>query len=167
MPQYVTKPLKKFNHKLQKRQHQPYPSNQIIYGANNHYSTPQSTALLLDKKVKNFIQQVCGKFLFLGRVADSTLLCPIGAITSQLKTPTEDTMIQTQQLLDYIVTQEESVLTFKASDMKLAAHSDASYLSEPKACSRAGGPFFLSSDSTIPQNNGAVLSISYIIKHVM
>ena len=76
-------------------------------------------------------------------------------------------MRQTQQLLDYIETQEEAVLTFKASDMKLAAHSDASYLSEPKASSRAGGPFFLSSDYTIPQNSGAVLNISRILKHVI
>ena len=59
------------------------------------------------------------------------------------------------------------MITFNASDMKLATHSDASYLSEPKACSRAGGHFFLSNDSTIPQNNRAVLNISHIIKHVM
>jgi hypothetical protein len=51
--------------------------------------------------------------------------------------------------------------------MKLAAHSDASYLSEPKAQNLAGGHFFLSSDSIIPHNNGAVLNIAHIIKHVM
>ena len=51
--------------------------------------------------------------------------------------------------------------------MKLAAHSDASYLSEPKARSRAGGHFFLSSETTISANNGAVLNIANIIKHVM
>ena len=51
--------------------------------------------------------------------------------------------------------------------MELAAHSDASYVSETNAQSRDGGHFFLSSDSTIPQNNGAVLNISHIIKHVV
>jgi hypothetical protein len=51
--------------------------------------------------------------------------------------------------------------------MILAIHSDASYLSEPKAQSRAGGHFFLSSDTTIPANNGAILNIAHIIKHVM
>ena len=51
--------------------------------------------------------------------------------------------------------------------MKLTVHSNASYLSKPKARSQAGGHFFLSSDSTIPQNNGAVLNIAHIIKHVM
>ena len=51
--------------------------------------------------------------------------------------------------------------------MKLAAHSDASYLSEPKARSRAGGHLPPSSDSTIPQKNGSVFNIDHIIKHVM
>ena len=51
--------------------------------------------------------------------------------------------------------------------MKLAAHSDASYLSEPKARSRAGGIPPLSSDSTAPHNNGAIINIAHIIKHVM
>ena len=51
--------------------------------------------------------------------------------------------------------------------MKLAVHSNASYLSKPKARSRAGGHFFLSSDSTIPPNNGAILNVEHIIRHVM
>ena len=76
-------------------------------------------------------------------------------------------MRHTQQLLDYLATQEEAVLTYNASEMILAAHSDASYLSEPKARSRAGGHFFLSNNSAIPSNNGAVLNIAHIIKHVM
>ena len=59
------------------------------------------------------------------------------------------------------------MLIFNASDMKFTTHSDASYLSEPKARSRAWGHFFISSDSTIPQNSGAVLNIAHMIKHVM
>ena len=51
-------------------------------------------------------------------------------------------MRQTKQLLDYIATQEESIITYNASDMKLVAHSNATYLSEPIARSRAGGHFF-------------------------
>ena len=58
-------------------------------------------------------------------------------------------------------------MTYNASDMKLAVHSDASYLSEPKARSRAGGHFFLSNEGTVPGNNVAVLNIAHIIKHVM
>ena len=56
--------------------------------------------------------------------------------------------------LDYIATQEDAVITYTRSDMKLAVHSDASYLSEPRARIRAGGHFFLSNKATIPQSNG-------------
>ena len=127
----------------------------------------ESTAPLLDKKGKKFIQQVCGKLLFLGRAVNSTLLCPISAIASQSAKPTQDTMNHTLQLLDYLATQEVSVITYHASDMILAAHSDASYLSEPQARSCAGSHFFLSSNANIPPNNGAILNIAHIIKHVM
>ena len=71
------------------------------------------------------------------------------------------------QFLNYVATQEEAVLTFNASNMILAVHSDTSYLSEPKAQSRAGGHFFLSNDTNLPPNNGAVLNIAHIIRHVM
>jgi hypothetical protein len=73
----------------------------------------------------------------------------------------------THHLFDYLGTQEEAVLTYNTSDMVLAAHSNASYLRKPNARIRAGGHFFLSSNSTIPQNNRAVLNIVHIIKHVI
>jgi hypothetical protein len=71
------------------------------------------------------------------------------------------------QFLDYAATQDDAILTYKASDMILAIHSDASYLSEPKARSQAGGHMFMAGDDEIPINNGAVLNISQIIKSVM
>jgi len=51
--------------------------------------------------------------------------------------------------------------------MKLAAHGDVSYLSEPKARGRAGGHFFLSNGAVIPPNNGVIINIAHIIKHIM
>jgi hypothetical protein len=51
--------------------------------------------------------------------------------------------------------------------MKLAIHSNASYLSEPKACSRDGGHMFMAGMEEIPINNGEVLNILQIIKAVM
>jgi hypothetical protein len=98
---------------------------------------------------------------------DSTLLTPISAIALQSAQPTTETMKQTQQLLDYLVAQDEAVLTYSASKMILTMHSDASYLSEPKAQSQAGGHFVLSDTSSNPPNNGAILIIAHIIKNVM
>ncbi len=51
--------------------------------------------------------------------------------------------------------------------MILAMHSNASYLSKPKAHSRAGGHFFLSSNTQLPANNSAILNIAHIIKNIM
>ena len=88
MPGYAGKALKQFGHTLQKKQDQPYPSTPIKYEAKKQYATQQSTAPLLDKNGKKYIQKVCGKFLFLRRVVDSTLMCPISAIASQSSQPT-------------------------------------------------------------------------------
>ena len=51
--------------------------------------------------------------------------------------------------------------------MELAVHSDASYLSKPKARSRAGGHSFLSNEAVKPKNNGAILNITHIIEHII
>ena len=81
--------------------------------------------------------------------------------------PTHQRHTRTHASLDYVATQEDAVLTYNKSDMILAVHRDASYLSEPKARSRADGHFFLSTNAEIPPNNGAILNIAHIIKHVM
>jgi hypothetical protein len=49
----------------------------------------------------------------------------------------------------------------------LAIHSDASYLSKPKAQSRASGHFFLSENDQDPRDNGSVHTVAKIIKAVM
>jgi hypothetical protein len=66
MPNYVQKALKQFQHKVGKLQHAPYQSTPIQYGTKKQYATQESEMPLLDNKAKRFIQQVCGKFLFLG-----------------------------------------------------------------------------------------------------
>jgi hypothetical protein len=107
MPNYEQKALKQFQHKAGKLRHAPYQSTLIQYGTKKQYATQELEVPLLDDKAKRFIQQVCGKFLFLGRAVDSTILCPISAIALQSSKPTEDIMQQTLQLLDYLATQED------------------------------------------------------------
>ena len=99
MPNYVTKALRQFKHKARGKQHLPYPSVPSKYGVKKQYATQASTAPLMNKKGKSFIQKVCGKFLFLGRAVASTLLCTVSAIASQYSAPTEDTMKQTLQTM--------------------------------------------------------------------
>ena len=95
------------------------------------------------------------------------MLAALGSIATQQANPTQLTLTKTRQLLDYAATHPDAIVTYRASDMVLAGHSDASYLSESKARSRAGGHFFLASNSPYPDNNGAVLTVAKIIKAVM
>jgi hypothetical protein len=108
-----------------------------------------------------------GVFLFLARAVNSTMLTPLSALASEQATPTEQTMQNCLQFLDYAALQEEAIVPYRASNMKLAIPSNASYLSKPKACSRARGHMFMAGTEEIPINNGAVLNISQIIKTVM
>jgi hypothetical protein len=80
---------------------------------------------------------------------------------------TERTMEKCKQFLDYASTQEDAVIMYRKSNMVLAIHSDASYLSEPRARSRAGGHFFLSENDQVPRDNGSVHTVAKIIKAVM
>ena len=95
------------------------------------------------------------------------MLPALGSIATQQANPTKNTMKNVKHFLDYAASHPDAIITYRASDIVLAAHSDASYLSESKARSRAGGHFFMSNDDAIPSNNGAVLTVSQIIKAVM
>jgi hypothetical protein len=168
MPEYVTNPLKRFQHPPPPvRQDQPHPHIAKLYGAKEQHANPINDSPPLDKAGKKFIQEVTGVFFFLARAVNLTMLTPLSALASEQATPTKQTMEKCLQILDYAASQEEAIITYSASDMKLAIHSDASYLSKPKACSRAGGHMFMAGTEEIPINNGAVLNILHIIKTVM
>jgi hypothetical protein len=51
--------------------------------------------------------------------------------------------------------------------MILAVHTDASYLSEQGSKSRAAGHFYLINTNDEDFNNGALLTLTSVIKHVM
>ncbi len=108
-----------------------------------------------------------GVLLYYGRAVDSTILIRLSSLAVAHSKPTAQTLFLLKWLLDYAATNPDAILTYKKSDMVLAVHSDASYLSEPMAQSRVGGHFFCSSNVDSPPDNGAVLNISKILKAVM
>ncbi len=146
-----------------KQQDQPYLHVKPNYGAHTQYAQGEDISPALDKVGKKFIQEVCGVFLFLARAVDGGLLPALSSLTSQQENPTEKTMELSKKFLDFMATQEEAILTYRASKMVLAIHSDGLCLSEPKTHSQAGGHMFMASNKEIPFNNGAVLNISQII----
>ena len=58
-------------------------------------------------------------------------------------------------------------MTYHASNMILAVHSDAGYCNKTNSRSQAGGHFSLSNNVDNPPNNGAILTIVTTIKAVM
>jgi hypothetical protein len=71
------------------------------------------------------------------------------------------------QLLDYVATHPNAGIQYKVFNMVLLVHTDASYLSKPGSKSRAAGHFYLSNCNDEDLKNGAILTLSTIIKHVM
>eukprot|EP00957_Ditylum_brightwellii_P103750 7903741-Ditylum_brightwellii.AAC.1 len=71
------------------------------------------------------------------------MLTSINAIAIQTAQPTIKTAKALTHLLNYCATHPGAVLRYSASGMVLHIHSDASFMSETQARSRAGGHFFL------------------------
>eukprot|EP00804_Cyclotella_cryptica_P028355 CCRYP_016413-RA/>CCRYP_016413-RA protein AED:0.25 eAED:0.25 QI:0/0/0/1/1/1/3/0/885 len=168
MPGYCKKAGHRFHHPVPiKPQHQPYPHTPRTYGAKQQFVDTADDSALLSNTDKTFIQEVIGVFLYYARAVDCTMLPALGSLATQQLAPTQNTMSKIHQFLDYAMTHPDAMITYRASNMILAVHSDASYLSETKARSRAGGHFFLSEDDPSPRNNGAILTLAQIIKPVM
>ena len=133
MPGYCSEALQRFRHEAGKIQDQPHQHSIPTYGATTQYANLPDQSPKLNDQDKTFIQQVTGTFLYYARAVDSTMLVALSAIAAQQANPTEETMKKTLKFLDYVATHPDAILTFQASKMVLNVHSDASYLTEPKA----------------------------------
>ena len=121
------------------------------------------------------MQQIGVTLLYYSIAVDTTMLTALGSIAAQKSTGTEKTHADTLWLLNYAATHPKAKIRYTAIDMILYIHSDASYLSEPRARSRAVGHYFLGDErpdmTTPPPNrprlNGPIYSISQIMSNVM
>eukprot|EP00957_Ditylum_brightwellii_P079493 6044656-Ditylum_brightwellii.AAC.1 len=71
------------------------------------------------------------------------MLVALGTIAAVQNQGTKDTADAIEHLLHYCASHPDAVISYHPSDIILRVHSDASYLSKPKARSRAGGYFYL------------------------
>ncbi len=150
-----------------KPQMQPHPHTLPTDGATIQFAKHINQTPLAMKEHQKYIQQVIGVLVYYGRAVDSTLLVASSLLASAQAAPTEHTLELVKWLLDYASSNPDAILMYKSSDMILAVHSNASYVSKANARSRAGGDFFCSTNVNNPPNNGAILNISKILKAVM
>jgi Reverse transcriptase (RNA-dependent DNA polymerase) len=158
MPNYIRKAIARFGLEADfKPAHSPAAFQQPIYGQQGPQLTDApDTSPLLDAAGINRLQALVGTFLYIGRALDYTQLVQLGRLGTQQSKPTKLTEAAAHHFLRYVATWPDAMLVFHASDMVLKVSSDASYLSEPNARSRAGGYHYLgfndSSRDTDPPN---------------
>ena len=103
--------------------------------------TYKDTSPPMIPKQKLKLQRIVGKFLCFEKATNETM----GQGLNQLSTKSEGsetTLTAQQHFLNYCYWNPEPVKLYKANDMILFVHSDASYLTAPGSKSRAGD-FFL------------------------
>jgi hypothetical protein len=176
MPGYIERALQRFKHSPPPRpQHSPHEWQRPDYGAKTQYAPAPDSSPALDCADTKRVQEVLGTLLFYARAVDSTMLAAIGTLASQQASGTQHTMRGITHLLNYCASHPDAVVRFVASDMILHVESDASYLSEPKARSRAAGYYYLSNMPTTPPSattpqptaNGAINILCQILREVV
>jgi hypothetical protein len=171
MPGYIKKLLQKYKHKMPtKPQHCPYTPAPKQYGAEAQAPLPVNISpKLSDDDIKE-IQQIVRSILYYARAVNITVLMALSSIASKQTRGTINTMVKAKQLLDYLATHPDATIRFRASDMILNVHSDASYLSESKAHSHACGHFFMGwspKDGDPIKLNGAFFTLCAILRFVV
>ena len=98
------------------------------------------------------------------------MLVSLGSLAATQTKGTEKTMQAITHLLDYAATHPDAAIRYHKSHMILYVHSDASYLSEPRARSRVGGYFYLGNanePADNPKPNGPIHVEARILKNIM
>ena len=151
MPGYIKKLLQKYLHESPtKTQHSPYIVANKKYGKYAHDPLPPDKSSPVSKEKIKRIQGIVVSILFYARSVDSTFLVGLNSIVMQQTSATNNILKRTEDLLDYAATHPDAKIRYRASEMILQIHTDASYLSEPKARSRTAGHYFL---GWFPQTN--------------
>ena len=167
MPNYVKHALHKFQHSPPTRKQQAlHPWIPKVYGKQNQLVQEPTPPSPLSKHITTGIQQIVGIFLYYARAIDDTILVALNSISTIQSKPTQDTLLKVNHLSDYLATNPDYEVMYKASNIILHVDSDTAYLVEPGAKSRAGGYFYFSNHIN-PKLNAPIYCLSTLIKAVM
>ena len=150
-----------------KPQLSPHRHREIVYGQKRQLTPDEDSAPPLDGKGVKRVQRIVGALLYYARAVDNKLLVPLSAISARQASATKTTEAAVEQLLDYVATYPDDGTVYRASDMKLAAHSDAGFNNETKGRSRNGAHIFLSEQDPSPRWNGPNLTLAGVMKNVL
>jgi hypothetical protein len=125
MPGYLQKAIIRFKHeKPDKIQNSQHPHMIPQYRARKQYAKDKDMSPPLSKEETKYVQAVAGTLLYYARAVDTTILTALSSIATEQAKPRQETMKKVKQLLDYCATQEDAIITYNASKIILAIHSD-------------------------------------------
>jgi hypothetical protein len=131
MSRYINKALTKYQHpKPVSPQHAPYKAAPIQYGARVQRVEVDTTQPLSPKEIKR-VEDIVGTLLYYARAVDPTLLTTLSAIAACQSNGTRAVADASHQLLNYVATHPNAGIWYKACNMVLSVHMEASYLSKP------------------------------------
>ena len=131
---YVHEALVCFQHKAPRTpQHQLYLHVKPTYGTTCQYVEAKNMLDSLSKGENKHAQEVIGTFLYYAQCVDSSMPPELGTLATQQAYPTQNTKKKIKQFLDYAATHPDAIVTYHASNMVLAGHRDALYLSKNNA----------------------------------
>ncbi len=127
MPGYITQLLHKNKHHVpSKPKRCPYSPAPKQYEAKAQAPLPiDFSPKLLPDNIKQ-IQCIVGSILYYVWAMDITVLMALSSIAIKQTKGTTSTMEKAEQLLDYLATNPNTTIWYRASDMIMNVHSDAS-----------------------------------------
>jgi hypothetical protein len=167
IPGYVEKALKRFQRTNLKGADSPIIYVPPSYGKHQQEAPVEEPSTPLAPAEIQELQEIVGVFLFYARAVDPTMLTAINKIASRQSKATSLIRKEVDRFLQYASKYPNATMRVRASNMKLVAHSDGSYLSESEARSRAGGILFLGDCADNEAPNAPVCFLSVIIKTVV
>lgn len=171
MPDFVKKALHQLMHKMpEKPVHSPACFTLPMHGKAVQWAeeTPD-LPLLLPEEFKK-IKRAVGVFYYYARAMDVTMTVAINDLAVAQTKGNKKTMTALMCLLNYAATHPDAKIRYSRSGMILHMHSDESYLSLPKAKSRARGHYFLSDfskDPAMAKLNSSIHVLYHVLKNVM
>jgi len=140
------------------------------YGQKEQFEQDEDRTTITDEENK-FIEKAIGKFLYFARICDPTIIYAINKISREGNT--QAALEKTRRLCDYLATNPNAQIVYKASDMILKGISDATFDSEPNSKSRYAGLLYFGNKNDEPTNtrpnfiNGTISSWTKVHKHIV
>ena len=125
MEDYIGKLLLRYDHPAPRKPHRsPHQHRKIIYGASIQKPLEEDTSPILYAAGIKRTQGIVGTVLYHARAVNNKILATLRSISSEKSKATQATNEADNHLLDYLATYTNDGITYRASNMVLATHSD-------------------------------------------